>query len=126
MQEPQRSVWFLAGNGGMDIGDDYWGLYSDYYRDPVPHSRLRIRQKLQMLGQKCRAAKMSGKTGVYGAWFLTDMATKAQDILLMASGALPRARGLRSSGLTDHLQISSRLRVCRVQGNSSPDYSYSH
>ena len=22
------SVWFLVGNGGMDYGDDYWGLLS--------------------------------------------------------------------------------------------------
>ena len=22
----------------MDIGDHYWGLYGDHYRDPFPHS----------------------------------------------------------------------------------------
>ena len=39
------SVWFLAGNGGIDYGDYYWGLYRDYYRDPfqqpVPSYGLR-------------------------------------------------------------------------------------
>ena len=24
----------LVGNGGMDYGDYYWALCSDYYRDP--------------------------------------------------------------------------------------------
>ena len=28
----------------MDYGDDYWGLYKDYYWDPFPHSLLRTRQ----------------------------------------------------------------------------------
>ena len=28
----------------MGYGDHYCGLYSDYYRDPFPHSLLRIRQ----------------------------------------------------------------------------------
>ena len=27
-------VWCLVGNGGMDYGDYYWGLYRGYYRDP--------------------------------------------------------------------------------------------
>ena len=27
------TVWFLVGNGGMDIGDYYWGVYRDYYRE---------------------------------------------------------------------------------------------
>ena len=39
------SPWFLVGNGGMDCGDSYWGLYRDYYRDPFPHSLLSARQK---------------------------------------------------------------------------------
>ena len=30
----------------MDIGDDYWGLYRGYYRDPFPHSLLRTRRKI--------------------------------------------------------------------------------
>ena len=30
--------------GGMDIGDYYWGLYRDHYRDPFPHSLLRTKQ----------------------------------------------------------------------------------
>ena len=38
------SVWFLVGNGGMDYGDYYWGLYRDYYRGPFPHSLLSTRQ----------------------------------------------------------------------------------
>ena len=29
----------------MDIGDYYWGLYRDYYRDSFPHSLLSTRQK---------------------------------------------------------------------------------
>ena len=37
-------VWFLVGNGGMDYGDYYWGLYRAYYRDPFPHSLLSTRQ----------------------------------------------------------------------------------
>ena len=28
----------------MDYGDDYWGLYRDYCRDPFPHSLLRTRE----------------------------------------------------------------------------------
>ena len=32
----QVTVWFLVGNGGMDYGDYYGGLYRDYYRDPFP------------------------------------------------------------------------------------------
>ena len=28
----------------MDIGDDYWGVYRGYYRDPFPHSLLSTRQ----------------------------------------------------------------------------------
>ena len=40
----ELSFWFLVGNGGMDYGDYYWGLYRDYYRDPFPHSLLSIRQ----------------------------------------------------------------------------------
>ena len=27
------TVWFLVGNGRMDYGDYYWGLYTDYYSD---------------------------------------------------------------------------------------------
>ena len=30
----------------MDYGDDYWGLYRDYYRDPFPYSLLSTRQKM--------------------------------------------------------------------------------
>ena len=37
-------VWCLVGNGGMDYGDYYWGLYRDYHRDPFPHSLLSTRQ----------------------------------------------------------------------------------
>ena len=28
----------------MDYGDNYWGLYRDYYRDPFPHSLLSTRE----------------------------------------------------------------------------------
>ena len=28
--------WCLVGNGGMGIGDDYWGLYRGDHRDPSP------------------------------------------------------------------------------------------
>ena len=28
----------------MGYGDDYWGLYRDYYRDPFPHSLLSTRE----------------------------------------------------------------------------------
>ena len=36
-QSQGMTVWFLVGNGGMDIGDYYyWGVYRDYYRDPFP------------------------------------------------------------------------------------------
>ena len=38
------AVWFLVGNGGMDYGDYFWGLYRDYSRDPFPHSLLRTRE----------------------------------------------------------------------------------
>ena len=38
--QPLLTVWCLVGNGGMDYGDYYWGLYRDYYRDPFPHSLL--------------------------------------------------------------------------------------
>ena len=34
------TVWFLVGNGGMSYGHYYWGLYKNYYRDPLPHSLL--------------------------------------------------------------------------------------
>ena len=37
------AVWFLVGNRGMDYGDYIWGLYSDNYRDPFPHSLLSTR-----------------------------------------------------------------------------------
>ena len=43
------SVWFLAGNGGIDIGDYYWGLYRDCYRDPFPHSLLSSRQLMPLV-----------------------------------------------------------------------------
>ena len=36
--------WFLVGNGGRGYGDDYWGLYRDYYRDPFLHSLLRTKE----------------------------------------------------------------------------------
>ena len=36
----RTTVWCLVGNGGMDIGDYYWGLY----RDPFPHSLLRTKE----------------------------------------------------------------------------------
>ena len=29
----------------MGYGDNYWGLYGDYYRDPFPHSLLSAREK---------------------------------------------------------------------------------
>ena len=38
------TVWFLVGNGAMDYGDYYWGVYRDYYRDPFPLSLLSSRQ----------------------------------------------------------------------------------
>ena len=38
------TVWLLVGNGGMDYGDYYCGLYRDYYIDPVPHSLRSTRQ----------------------------------------------------------------------------------
>ena len=41
----KKPVWFLVGNGGMDYGNYYWGVYRDYYRDPAAHSLLRTRQK---------------------------------------------------------------------------------
>ena len=40
-----KTPWCLVGNGGMDIGDYYWGLYRDYYRDSFPHSLLSTRPK---------------------------------------------------------------------------------
>ena len=40
------SVWFLVGNGDMDYGDYYGGLYRDYYRDPLPHSLLSTKEFL--------------------------------------------------------------------------------
>ena len=40
----QVTVWFLVGNGGMDYGDYYEGLYRDYYRDRSPHSLLSTRE----------------------------------------------------------------------------------
>ena len=43
------SVWFFVGNGGMDYGDHYCGLYRDYYTDPFPHSLLRTRQVSERL-----------------------------------------------------------------------------
>ena len=43
-----RTVRFLVGNGGMDYGDDYWGLYRDYYRDPFAHSPLRTGQRMEL------------------------------------------------------------------------------
>ena len=30
------TVWCLVGKGGMDYGDEYWGLHRGYYRDPFP------------------------------------------------------------------------------------------
>ena len=36
--------WCFVGNGGMDYGDYYWGLYRGYYRDPCPHSLLSTRE----------------------------------------------------------------------------------
>ena len=44
-------VWFLVGNGGMDYGDDYWGLYRDYDQDPFPHSLQSTRGLLGNAGQ---------------------------------------------------------------------------
>ena len=44
LHRPLPSVWFLVGNGGMDYGDYYWGLYRGYYRDPFPHSLLSTRE----------------------------------------------------------------------------------
>ena len=43
------TVWSLVGNGGMDYGDYYWGLYRGYYRDPFPHSLLSTRQYCSLL-----------------------------------------------------------------------------
>ena len=28
----------------MEYGDNYWGIYRNYYRDPFPHSLLSTRQ----------------------------------------------------------------------------------
>ena len=48
--DPSTTVWCLVGNGGMDCGGHYWGLYRDCKRDPYPHSQLRTRQfKKRML-----------------------------------------------------------------------------
>ena len=41
----EKSVWFLAGNGGMGHWDYYWALYRDHYKDPFPHSLLSTKQK---------------------------------------------------------------------------------
>ena len=56
-------VWFEVGNGGMDVGDDYWVLYRDYYRDPFPHSLLSTRelcQKSRLTGNCASALGMPG------------------------------------------------------------------
>ena len=46
----------------MDTGDDYWGLYRDYYKDPFPHSLLRTRQsKLQSTQKLKKPAKRKVK-----------------------------------------------------------------
>ena len=34
----------LLGNGGMDYGDYWWGLYRGYNGNPFPHSLLSTRQ----------------------------------------------------------------------------------
>ena len=43
------SAWFLVGNGGIDYGDYYWGLYRDYYKNPFPRSPLRTREFLKVV-----------------------------------------------------------------------------
>ena len=43
LQEMLRP-WCLGGNGGMDDGDCYWGLSTDYYMDSFPHSLLSTRK----------------------------------------------------------------------------------
>ena len=52
---------FTVGNGGMDYGDDSWGLYRGYYRDPFPHSLLSTRQiKVWGLGVSTASSFLSG------------------------------------------------------------------
>ena len=48
------TVWFLVGNGGMDYGDYYCGLYRDYYTDPFLHSLIRPDSIAMM---QCQAVK---------------------------------------------------------------------
>ena len=44
----------------MDYGDDYWGLFWDYYRDPFPHSLLSTRKSKGLGVQGFRAARFGG------------------------------------------------------------------
>ena len=43
-----KTVWFLVGNGGMDYGDYYWGLYRDYYRHSLLSTRQKMSKELQL------------------------------------------------------------------------------
>ena len=49
----------------MNIGDYYWGLYSDYYRDPFPHSLLSTRQTRT---PRLSPIKTSGFRFLWGFW----------------------------------------------------------
>ena len=58
----------------MDYGDDFWGLYRHYYRDPYPHSLLSTRQLLfnSWISKLCTvgALKTQNRFGVYYTIFL--------------------------------------------------------
>ena len=63
-QQLGKTVWFLVGNGGMDYGDYYWGLYKDCHRDPFPHSyqdpdrRFASSSPIPSFAQKRKAIKL--------------------------------------------------------------------
>ena len=46
----------------MDYGDDYWGLYMDYYSDPFPHSLPSTRQ----------TKEVAKRLGAFGSARATD------------------------------------------------------
>ena len=44
----------------MGYGDDYWGLYKDYYRDPFPHSLLDSRFAHEALRWRLGSLRLRG------------------------------------------------------------------
>ena len=73
----------------MDYGDNYWGLYRDYYRDPFPHSLLSTRQLcLCSSGGSARSQLLHGLVGLALTSAIQAWCGDVSGLGIMVPGAL--------------------------------------